>query len=42
MTLIIVQPVNAEGLPVTFRVALEQELDAARRAIFVRLRRAQI
>ena len=33
----VVQPVDAEGLPVAFRVALEQELVAARRALFVGL-----
>ena len=37
MTLTVVQPVDAEGLPVAFRVALEQELVAARRALFVGL-----
>ena len=36
MTLTVVQPVDAEGLPVAFRVALEQELGVAHRALFAR------
>ena len=37
MPLTVVQPVDAEGLPMAFCVAMKQELIAAKRALFVGL-----